>query len=252
MDLDVEQEAVRLVVVLLRCRTRLSQRQIEALSGVDQRRWSRYELGQVTPRRSTLERLARVVGVTPMRLDQLLGVLRQIVEESGGTRSKMPRSADLEDSEPEAGPDLRRIAADIAEGLEPVLLEAAGDLEALALATEPPEPPLRPDQARRQAAVLWETIEGLPDRYRRLIVQEGPEYQTEAMFERICAASRAKAATDPAEATALAATARLAAELAPGPPALRDRWRSEALSETGICYWAEPEACSLRDEEDAP
>ncbi len=61
---------------------------------------------------------------------------------------------------------------------------------------------------------------------------------------------------------ALAATARLAAELAPGPPALRDRWRSEALAaqtdaeedraETGIWYCVELEVRSLRDKEDPP
>ncbi len=226
----VEREAVRLVVVLLRYRTRRSQRQFALLSGVDQRRWSRYELGQITPRRATLERVALAVGVSPLRLDQLLGLLRQILEESAGTRSPKPRPADHEDPQPEAGADLRRIAAEIAEGLETVLLEAAGDLEAMALAPEPPEPPPSPEEARRQSAALWEMIEGLPDRYRRLIVQEGPEYQTEAMFERICARSRAKAPTDPAEAAALAETARLVAELAPVPPAFQNRCRSEALA----------------------
>ncbi|HEV7672165.1 MAG TPA: helix-turn-helix transcriptional regulator [Thermoanaerobaculia bacterium] len=133
MGLTAERDAVRLAVVVLRYLEGRSQRQVEAISGVDQRRWSRYELGQVTPRRSTLERLARDVGVSPSRLDQLLAVLGQICEESRAHRVRTGPPADLEPSESDGREDLRKaaleVAAEIAESLEPLMLDSLADLE---------------------------------------------------------------------------------------------------------------------------
>ena len=134
MDLTAERDAVRLTVVVLRYLEGRSQRQVEAISGVDQRRWSRYELGLVTPRRSTLERLARGVGVSPSRLDQLLAVLGQICEESRTHRARTTPLVDLESSEDDPREGLRKaaleVAAEIAESLEPLMLDSLADLEA--------------------------------------------------------------------------------------------------------------------------
>lgn len=136
MDLTAERDAVRLTVVLLRHLEGRSQREVEEITGVDQRRWSRYELGQVTPRRPTLERLAGGVGVSPSRLDQLLAVLRQVCEESRAHRARTAPAADIEPSESEGREDLRKaaleVAAEIAESLEPLMLDSLADLEASA------------------------------------------------------------------------------------------------------------------------
>jgi transcriptional regulator with XRE-family HTH domain len=139
MESDAEREAVRLAVVVLRHLTGRSQREVGAISGVDQRHWSRYEQGQVTPRRATLERLSGVAGVSTSRLDQLLGALGQICEESAAHRVRTVPSADLESSEPEGGRSLRQVALDLAERLGPMILEAVVELEAFAGSLVPPE-----------------------------------------------------------------------------------------------------------------
>ncbi len=134
MDLTAERDAIRLTVILLRCLGGRSQRQVEKITGVDQRRWSRYELGQITPRRSTRERIAQSLGVSPARLDQLLAVLVQICEESRANRARTAPPADLESSESDPREALRKaaleVAAEIAESLEPLMLDSLADLEA--------------------------------------------------------------------------------------------------------------------------
>jgi transcriptional regulator with XRE-family HTH domain len=142
MESDAERDAVRLAVVVLRYLPARSQREIGAISGVDQRHWSRYEQGQVTPRRATLERLSGVAGVSPSRLDQLLGVLGQICEESAAHRVGTAPPADLEPSKPEGGRSLRQVALDLADRLGPMILEAVVELEAFA------DSLVSPDEAR--------------------------------------------------------------------------------------------------------
>jgi transcriptional regulator with XRE-family HTH domain len=134
MDLTAERDAIRLAVILLRCLEGRSQRQVEEITGVDQRRWSRYELGLVTPRRPTLERCSRDLGVSPARLDPLLAVLGQICEESRAHRARTTPFADLESSESDPREGLRKaaleVAAEIAESLEPLMLDSLAELEA--------------------------------------------------------------------------------------------------------------------------
>jgi transcriptional regulator with XRE-family HTH domain len=138
MESDAERDAVRLAVVVLRYLPARSQREIGAITGVDQRHSSRYEQGQVTPRRATLERLSGVAGVSTSRLDQLLGVLGQICEESAAHRTRTGPPADPESSEPE-GRSLRQVALDLAGRLGPMILEAVVELEAFADSLAPPE-----------------------------------------------------------------------------------------------------------------
>ncbi len=139
MESDAERRAIRLAVVLLRYLPGQSQREVGAISGVDQRRWSRYELGDVTPRRNTLDRLSRAVGVSPSRLDQLLGILGQICEETGGRGSRTSAQVESDGAEPEEGPSFRQVAAALAERLEPLITESVTELEALAGASHEPK-----------------------------------------------------------------------------------------------------------------
>lgn len=132
MASDAERQAVRLAVVVLRHLLGGSQREAGAISGVDQRRWSRYEQGGVTPRRPTLEGLSGVAGVSTSRLDQLLAVLGSICEESAANRGRADPLSSLESSEDADSRNLRQIALDLAERLGPMILEAVAELEAFA------------------------------------------------------------------------------------------------------------------------
>ncbi len=139
MESEAERRAIRLAVVLLRYLPGQSQREIGAISGVDQRRWSRYELGDVTPRRNTLDRLSKAVGVSPSRLDQLLGVLGQICEETGGRGTRTSARAEWDGADSEEGPGFAQVAAALAERLEPLISESVTELEALAGAPQEPK-----------------------------------------------------------------------------------------------------------------
>lgn len=139
MDDEAEREAVRLAVVVLRHLTGRSQREAGAIAGVDQRHWSRYEQGRVVPRRPTLERLSGVAGVTPSRLDQLLGVLGQVCEESAAHRDRAAPPSSLDSSEAAESRNLRQVALDLADRLRPMILEAVAELEAFADSLAPNE-----------------------------------------------------------------------------------------------------------------
>jgi transcriptional regulator with XRE-family HTH domain len=231
-----ERDAAKLAVVLLRHLHGQSQRQLEAVSGVDQKRISRYELGQVTPRRPTLERLAAAVGISPARLDQLLAVCGQICAESAahraGALSPATRGGSATGVEVEGG-DLPQAAAEIAESLEPLILQALAELQALA-AAPPPAPSSR--EERDRAAELWQRLEPLSDRQRRLVIQHGREYRTWAVCERLCAESRA--AADPARAIELAELAFAVAERTSGPEPAKERLEAYALAGLADAYEA--------------
>lgn len=138
MEKEADREAVRLAVVVLRHLTGRSQREAGAIAGVDQRHWSRYEQGRVVPRRPTLERLSGMAGVTPSRLDQLLGVLGQVCEESAALRDRAAPSA-LDSSADAESRNLRQVALDLADRLRPMILEAVAELEAFADSLAPNE-----------------------------------------------------------------------------------------------------------------
>ncbi len=233
MERTSERNAAKLAVVLLRHLHGQSQRQLEAVSGVDQKRISRYELGQVTPRRPTLERLAGAVGISPARLDQLLTLCSQICEESAAHSAQALRPAVSSSPEAasgagEAAPgDLPHVASEIAESLEPSIHEALTELEALAVA---PPPPLSAMEERGRAAELWRRLEPLSGRQRRLVIQHGREYRTWAVCERLCTESRAQTAADPDRAFELAEIAFAVAELNLGTERARLRLQAYALA----------------------
>ncbi|HXU31914.1 MAG TPA: helix-turn-helix transcriptional regulator [Thermoanaerobaculia bacterium] len=139
MESDAEREAVRLAVVLLRHLLGRSQREVGAISGVDQRHWSRYEKGLVMPRRPTLQRLFEIAGISASRLEQLLGVLGQVCEESTTTRVRTVPPKALKPLDLEEGQSLRQVALDLVEKLGPMILEAVAELEAFADSLVTPE-----------------------------------------------------------------------------------------------------------------
>ncbi len=221
MEPNSERVAIKLAVVLLRHLHSQSQRQLEAVSGVDQKRISRYELGQVTPRRPTLDRLAGAVGISPARLDQLLHLCGQICEESAAHSAQALRPAIPASQEAAASlgapdvaeDDLSHGAAEIAESLEPWILEGLAELEALVAA---PSPQRSAREERGRAVELWQRLDPLTDRQRRLVIQFGREYWTWAVCERLCAESRAAVTTDPDRAFEWAELALAVAEQAEG------------------------------------
>ncbi|HXU32381.1 MAG TPA: helix-turn-helix transcriptional regulator [Thermoanaerobaculia bacterium] len=225
--------AARLAVVLLRHVHGQSQRQLEAASGVDQKRISRYELGLVTPRRPTLERLAAAVGISPARLDQLLALCGQICAESAahraGALSPSFRESPSEGRE-SGGGDLPQAAAEVAESLEPLILQALAELQVPAL------PPLSVHSAaeeRDRAAELWRRLEPLTDRQRRLVIEHGREYRTGALCERLCAESRA---AESSQAVELAEIALTVAERIAGPEPAQAKLEAYALAALADAY----------------
>ncbi len=86
MSDNVERRALRLAVVFFRHLVGRYQHELSDRTGIEQKRISQYELGNVRPWRSTLERLARETGVSSERLDQLLALYRAICAEGEGER----------------------------------------------------------------------------------------------------------------------------------------------------------------------
>ncbi len=235
MEPTSERDATKLVVVLLRHLHGQSQRELEAVSGVDQKRISRYELGQVTPRRSTLERLSGAVGISPVRLDQLLHLCGQICEESAAHSAQALRPATPASPEPASSagagevPEdaLPELAAEVVESLEPLILEGLSELEALVAA---PSPPRSAEEERSRAAELWRHLEPLLPRQRRLVIQHGREYRTWAVCERLCAESRTAAPTDPDRAFEWAEIALAVAEQTVGAKRAKSGLQAYALA----------------------
>ncbi len=86
MSDNVERRALRLAVVFFRHLVGRYQHELSDRTGIEQKRILQYELGNVRPWRSTLERLARETGVSSERLDQLLALYRAICAEGEGER----------------------------------------------------------------------------------------------------------------------------------------------------------------------
>ncbi len=226
MDDNVERRALSLVVIFFRHLAGRYQRELSDLTGIDQKRISRYELGEVEPGRSTLERFARATRVSSERLDQLLALYRTICSEAEVDRLSGEPAAMEDPSESERREDLEEIAAEIAESLKPDFYESLLLLEANLAAAE--TPPLAPQAARELAAELWQRLLPLPNRI-RLQAIEFDEYRNWAFCERLCGESFDAAASDPAKARSLADVALTIAENLPGSETSRHRLMAYAL-----------------------
>lgn len=226
MSENVERRALGLAVVFFRHLAGRYQRELSDLTGIDQKRISRYELGEVEPGRLTLERFARGTRVTSERLDQLLALFRTICSEVEAESLSGEPAAMEDPSESERREDLDEIAAEIAESLKPDFYDALLLFEANLAAVE--KPPLAPQAARELAAELCQRLLPLPNRI-RLQAIEFDEYRNWAVCERLCEESFEAAASDPANARALADVALTIAENLPGSETSRHRLMAYAL-----------------------
>src|SRR6185295_1429414 len=188
------------VTRVLRAPRGWTQREHAQRAGIHPSALSKHEGGGAKLPREQLERLAAAAEV-PLAFAELFVASDRILKGSGGGSN---------------GGDL---AAEIACRLAALLAPA---LPALASRPARPEEPVLDDTAARAvAAAQWVRLAKLTSRQRRLVIEHGREYQTEALCARLCDESEQAAAESAAQALDLAELARRVAELAPGSAARR-------------------------------
>src|SRR6185295_4952344 len=172
----------RLVVIFLRTHAGVTQAEFGRASRVTQANISLYELGKGVPPEESLRRMAKVARVEWTLVVHLRRYFAAIL-------SAIDRQGAVPGSEPLA------LAV-----LEPALLAVA---PYLVEATEPNRQPLK--EARREAEVIWTSLERFPiPRRRRLIELTLQASQSPALAVRVCEASVQAAAHDAREALELA------------------------------------------------
>jgi transcriptional regulator with XRE-family HTH domain len=201
-----------LVLVLLRTLLGWSQSRLARESGIDKGLISNYERGLTRPIRKTREQLARVLGVEPAFLEQLVPVCRSLrlafeAARQGGGAGAPPT--------PEAAQRLEeKVAGAILEAMQPSLLELAQ------LDTAPG--PCAED--RSWAEERWAALEPLDgeDQAQAVQVLQGDD-RSWALALRLCKASQDAAPHSAEEALRLARLSVRLAEAALGPEAWRLR-----------------------------
>jgi len=195
----------RLVVIFLRTHAGVTQAEFGRASRVTQANISLYELGKGVPPEESLRRMAKVARVEWTLVVHLRRYFAAIL-------SAIDRQGAVPGSEPLA------LAV-----LEPALLAVA---PYLVEATEPNRQPLK--EARREAEVIWTSLERFPiPRRRRLIELTLQASQSPALAVRVCEASVQAAAHDAREALELA---ELALSIAQRVPDNEGRARVEGYS----------------------
>lgn len=181
--------APRLGMVLIRHSLGLfEQQELAAALGVAPSQVSMWESGDRPIPQEVLEKAAHLRDLSRPLLDQLLREIRSFLQVSQG-RSRAGRA----------------LAAAVAVDLLPLLVEALDVVLS----------PLFPADGDPAAAEeLWTRLEKRTPAQRLLIVEEGEEYQTPALHERVLAESAARAAAEPRQARELAELAARIAELA--------------------------------------
>jgi transcriptional regulator with XRE-family HTH domain len=200
-DLTAEEAAARFAMVLFRYLLDLDQAGFSRETGIAPSRISDFDRGKRPIRRETLETFAAAAGFPIPLLDLLLFFLRSF-QVTARSRSRIDRA--LADG---TGAELL------------LLLREAADLVLQPLdADRAPRP-----EDRAQAGSLWDRLERRTPEERRLLVEEGQEFQSWALCERVAAESVTRAANHPREALGLAELALAIAHRVPGGPAWR--WR---------------------------
>ena len=180
--------APRLGMVLIRHSLGMfEQRELAAALGVSPSQVSMWESGDRPIPRQALEKTAHLRDLSGPLLDQLLREIRSFLQVSQG-RSRAGRA----------------LAAAVAVDLLPLLMEAL-DVVLSPWFEEAGEP--------AEVEELWTRLEKRTPAQRLLIVEEGEEYQTPALHDRVLAESAARAA-EPRAAQELAELAARIAELA--------------------------------------
>jgi transcriptional regulator with XRE-family HTH domain len=197
-----------------------TEQDLAAAAGTARKVLSNYETGSSrTLSRDKVDRLASVMGYEAEEVDLVLMLLAALgpAEETA-----------LSPTQPSPG-ELRRARRGAARvGLTAARLTRAHLLE-LARAR-------RRQQARRQAARLWEELRRQPPGKRRQRVESSRELQHWALAERLCAESVRAAPDDAGEALELARLALRVAELAPEGAAWRARLQGYAWAFVGNAH----------------
>ncbi|HKH47779.1 MAG TPA: helix-turn-helix transcriptional regulator [Thermoanaerobaculia bacterium] len=187
--------APRLGMVLIRYSLGLfEQQELAAALGVAPSQVSMWESGDRPIPKEILERTGRLRDLSRPLLAQLLREIRSFLQVSQG-RSRAGRALAAA-----VAVDLLPLLVDVLAAVVAPLIQAAS---ARSTAGDPAE-----------AQELWSRLERRTPAQRLLIVEEGEEYQTLALHDRVLAESMACAATEPGEARELERLAARIAELA--------------------------------------
>jgi tetratricopeptide (TPR) repeat protein len=182
-------------------------------TGIDVSQLSRYE-GGTEPRSSNLNRILSALGVSFRVLETIrwaLRVLRKLVRSGGKARL------------PAVGAAREQIRSAVLEGVDQSLAFASLELALLSAVVPDAGLAIPAEEDHRRVDSLWEWLEGLPDRRRRLFIRGTRTFGEWLLCPRICRASEQAAAHKPAEALELAELALFAAEHADVPDAFRPR-----------------------------
>jgi transcriptional regulator with XRE-family HTH domain len=195
-------------VALLRSLRAWSQAELAAAAKVNERMISRYELGQETPREATLGRLARAVGIPLPLAKQVLPFIRRALTTVKGGESL---------------PAARLATAGLGEDLAGVIESLAVEIHQKLVPPAEGVAELSPEDARREAAELWDSLKDRPLRDWRVLVEGARELRSWALAEKLCEESEKAAAADSARAVDLATFALRVAESAPAAEPQRRR-----------------------------
>src|SRR6185295_9574816 len=188
------------VTRVLRAPRGWTQREHAQRAGIHPSSLSKHEGGGAQLPREQLERLAAAAEV-PLAFAELFVASDRVLKGSGDGSN--------------GGDPAAEIACRLAALLAPALLALASRPE------RPEEPDPEGPAARAVAAEQWLRLAKLTPRQRRLVIEHGREYQTEALCVRLCDESVEAAADSAEKALDLAELARRVAELAPGSEARR-------------------------------
>ncbi|HXO21361.1 MAG TPA: helix-turn-helix domain-containing protein [Thermoanaerobaculia bacterium] len=198
--------SISLAMGLLRQAHGWSKKELAAALGTTSSVLSEHETGKNPPKRQRLEAILSVMGISPEKIHQALVAVQWVrpadpdapdegSEESPGSPLD-PTPAERAAIE-QAAEEVGRVAQDMTrlEGYRKVRADHARE-------------------ARQEADALWEVLEPLSERERRLLVSAVPELWTWAVCERLCAESERAAADDARRAYGLARLAlRVAARV---------------------------------------
>lgn len=221
MSNDIEAEVARLAVVFLRALSGLDQRRFAKSAGIDQRDVSRYETAGRIPRPQTLQKLARVAGLSAARLGILLEAFRQTVVERNVSLQGWRSPGDPGETRSDRD-EIERLTQEVVERFTGTL---KATLNALFEAAGQSPAPV-PTEVRAAAEHTWARFQEIPAGHHRFVIQHGREYRTWAFCERLCAASAGL--TDSVAARNLAELAVHVAEQPAGPPGPRRRLQGYA------------------------
>ncbi len=202
------------VVVVLRALSGMTQAELAAAAGTTASVISEYESGKRRPSRKAVERFAEALDVPSCKIDGLLPVLRALRDSCRRSSSSLDQEA---------------LALKTTRDVESLIIEALG----VGLMNRLQGPSSSESEERAKARSVWERLGLLGRTHRRLLIEEGVEFQTWALCEILCEESFARAEHDREEALDLAELAVQVAAKVGGEPAWRSRVQGYAWAHLG-------------------